>query len=35
VVGGGVFTHILEMNERGAQAIGVLDHGTLRRPSTT
>jgi hypothetical protein len=25
-----VFTHILEMNERGAQAIeGILDHGTL------
>jgi hypothetical protein len=28
-----VFTHILEMNERGAQAIeGVLDHGTLPPP---
>src|SRR6266508_3343963 len=28
-----VFTHILEMNERGAQAIdGVLDHGALPPP---
>ena len=28
-----VFTHILEMNERGVQAIeGVLDHGTLPPP---
>jgi hypothetical protein len=28
-----VFTHILEMNERGAQAIeGILDHGTLPPP---
>jgi len=30
-----VFTHILEMNERGAQAIeGILDHGVLPPPIT-
>ncbi len=30
-----VYTHILEMNERGAQAIeGILDHGTLPPPIT-